>query len=138
MPEEIQFTSDKFSYLVSGDPVPRAGNFTEQYDGMKLFKGTGRYSVYGDNESGYEVLEHHDKWYKSPSFVIEHPRSMSILNKKLTESFCKDLFKSIITGTEMVIQVPYVNNKYDIKEQKYITFGISKETLAEWKEVAGF
>lgn len=137
-PDEMQITSDKFVYQIEGEANPKYGAFSEQSDGMGRTKGTGEYSIYGNNESGYGVQQHYTQWYMGPIFRLENPYPQQILQKKLAISFSADLFQSIKAGTEITIQIPYANNKHNITEQKYITFMITKETLAEWKEVSGF
>lgn len=128
--EEFIVERKYFTYTIENYCTDRKGYFSVALNSRNYVFGNGRFSVYGDNDSGYGISEHYDHVSSGPQFTILYSSSLSDTGP----SFGKDLLYAIKNNLLVSMKVPYTNS-YGETEPKYFTFWITKETLAEWAEL---
>lgn len=136
--QQIDIEDNKFTYSIEGYCDNRKGNLSGVVSAMNLSYGNGRYSVYGDNSTGYEVYEHSNSTSIGASFSINLYYPPNLMVDPISpedKMFYKDLLYAIKTNSQMIIKVPYIEGYGANRETKYLTLWITKEVLSEWKDL---
>ena len=179
--EIVQPLSSKFYYKKTADENSYTASFATTTASRNGYFGTGTYLVYGDDEEGYGVVEHHEPYSMGPSFAFYyrpsteyayyHPSKIdndhtpegmrarimarkaekeailssgnkppTILRGPKSENliFGEVLINAAETGKGVEISIPYVKDKSNVNEIKYLTVVLSPEILAEWNSIFKF
>lgn len=131
--ENIVIERQYFTYSIDNYCNDRKGKLSFSSDSKNVSYGTEKFSVYGDNESGYEILEHYDHFSMGPEFTIIYFSEFAE-SDKVTASFGNDLLYAIANNATVSIKIPYTSRRGET-DPKYFTFWLTKEILAEWAEL---
>lgn len=124
--EEIITERNFFTYSIDNYCNNKKGDLSYVSGARNRVYPNGKFSVYGDNESGYEMLEHYDHYASGSTFEISYYSSPS----NRGPSFGKDLFYAIKNNAIVCIKIPYTTS-YRETEPKYFTFWLTKELLSK-------
>lgn len=145
----VQFVKDGFAYRFPEDKDIRHGAFSSVIDPYISNTGGATVTVSKLHSSSagasYKVnivpgSTNPTNYYAGPTFYatiksdgIDYFRKYKM--KPLEVKFSDDLLLAINEGKEMLILIPYAKNLSAVEKFEFVKFYISKETLAEWKQV---
>ncbi len=127
----------EFLYKIIGDNDMQRASFAIATSSYNSAFGTGKFSVYGDNSEGYSVQEHYKRYSVGPSFMINYSPGMAFKNMPKDSSvvFGERLMNAAKNRKEILIRIPYAEDKSNVKEVKFLDVSLDAETLADWNEI---